>query len=197
MALPSSGAISLSNIAGEHGGSTPHSINEYYRGGSNVSNTPANSSVPTSGQIDFADFYGTSAASADNNVSFTVQNYTVGTGKNAIAYDGANGSMSDGSITTNNLNSYTITDMRVSTFGLAGFEVYVSGSGNGYNIYNTGNVRGLTIGGTTYPFVAPVSGANSINLNTGTGTNIFQYSNAYSQYMAGQRGNSVTITFTY
>lgn len=197
MALPSSGAISLSNIAGEHGGSTPHSINEYYRGGSNVSNTPANSSVPTSGQIDFADFYGTSAASADNNVSFTVQNYTVGSGKASIAYDGANGSMSDGSMTTNNLNSYTITDMRIGTLGLSGLEVFVSGSGNGYNIYNTGNVRGLTINGVTYPFVAPVSGANQINLSTGPSSNIFQYSNAVSQYMIGQRGNSVTITFTY
>lgn len=52
MALQSSGAISLADIAGEFGGSTPHSINEYY----GVAN-----GVPSSGAIDFADFYGTSS----------------------------------------------------------------------------------------------------------------------------------------
>ena len=52
MALQSSGAISLADIAGEFGGSTPHSINEYYG---------ADAGVPSSGAIDFADFYGTSA----------------------------------------------------------------------------------------------------------------------------------------
>jgi hypothetical protein len=36
MALQGSGAISLSQIASEFGGSAPHSLSEYYRGGSNV-----------------------------------------------------------------------------------------------------------------------------------------------------------------
>lgn len=52
MALQSSGAISLSDIAAEFGGSTPHSISEYYG---------VASGVPSSGTIDFADFYGTSS----------------------------------------------------------------------------------------------------------------------------------------
>lgn len=52
MALQSSGAISLQDIATEFGGSTPHSISEYYG---------VASGVPSSGTIDFADFYGTSA----------------------------------------------------------------------------------------------------------------------------------------
>lgn len=57
MTLQSSGAISLSDIAAEFGGSTPHSINEYYRGGGLVPDTPANSGIPTSGVISFSDFY--------------------------------------------------------------------------------------------------------------------------------------------
>ena len=52
MALQSSGSISLNDIAGEFGGSTPHSLSEYYS---------AASGVPSSGTISFDDFYGTSA----------------------------------------------------------------------------------------------------------------------------------------
>ena len=51
MTLQASGAISLLDIAGEFGGSTPHSLNEYYGVGQ---------SVPSSGPLDFADFYGQS-----------------------------------------------------------------------------------------------------------------------------------------
>ena len=52
MTLQSSGAISLANIASEFGGSTPHSLSEYYgvAGG-----------VPSSGTISMSQFYGTSA----------------------------------------------------------------------------------------------------------------------------------------
>lgn len=52
MPLQSSGAISLANIASEFGGSTPHSISEYYG---------AASGIPSSGQISFSQFYGASA----------------------------------------------------------------------------------------------------------------------------------------
>jgi len=58
MALQGSGAISFANIQTEFGGSNPIGINEYYRNGANV--TGNNTSVPTSGTIDMADFYGTS-----------------------------------------------------------------------------------------------------------------------------------------
>lgn len=51
MALQSSGPISLNDIAGEFGGSTPHSLSEYYG---------VASGVPSSGTIAFDDFYGTS-----------------------------------------------------------------------------------------------------------------------------------------
>ena len=60
MALPTSGIISINNIVGEFGGSTPHSISEYYRNGSLVGSN--NTNVPTSGQISLTDFYGGTAA---------------------------------------------------------------------------------------------------------------------------------------
>jgi len=51
MALQTSGAISLLNIANEFGGSAPHSLSEYYG---------AASGIPSSGTISFSQFYGTS-----------------------------------------------------------------------------------------------------------------------------------------
>lgn len=63
MALQTSGAISLLNIATEFGGTAPHSLSEYYRGGGLVPNTPANTNVPTSGVISLSNFYGASASS--------------------------------------------------------------------------------------------------------------------------------------
>lgn len=54
MALQSSGAISLADIAAEFGGAAPHAISEYYG---------AAAGIPSSGQISFSNFYGKSAAS--------------------------------------------------------------------------------------------------------------------------------------
>ena len=50
MALQTSGAISLNDVAGEFGGSTPHSLSEYYG---------VATGVPGSGTISLSDFYGT------------------------------------------------------------------------------------------------------------------------------------------
>lgn len=58
MTLPSSGTISWAMIRDEFGGSNPVAISQYYRGGSLVPNIPANSGVPTSGEIEARDFYG-------------------------------------------------------------------------------------------------------------------------------------------
>jgi len=58
MALPSSGTLTIADIAGEFGGSAPHALSEYYRGGSLVPNVSQNNGVPTSGAISISDFYG-------------------------------------------------------------------------------------------------------------------------------------------
>ena len=54
MGLQSSGSISLSDIAGEFGGSKPHSMSEYYG---------VAPGVPSSGGISMSNFYGASAES--------------------------------------------------------------------------------------------------------------------------------------
>ena len=67
MAIAASGAISLDDFRTEFvGGSAAISIDDLYRGGSNIRSLAANNtatnlaaSVPTSGTIEFADFYST------------------------------------------------------------------------------------------------------------------------------------------
>lgn len=68
MAIKSSGSLSMvTDIVGEFGGTAPHGLKEYYRGGDEVPDSATNSSVPTSGEIGFKDFYG-----ATDEVSFTI-----------------------------------------------------------------------------------------------------------------------------
>lgn len=82
MALQSSGQISLNDVQTEFGGTNPINIDEYYRGGSLVPNTPANSNIPTSGTIAMDDFYGGTASSTPtynvsvNNTSINEGNAT-------------------------------------------------------------------------------------------------------------------------
>lgn len=77
MPLQTSGAISLNDIATEFGGTTPHSISEYYRGGSFVPSGPSqNANIPTSGQISFSQFYGaTKIGTAINPLGFNGGTY--------------------------------------------------------------------------------------------------------------------------
>lgn len=48
----------MNTLATEFGGTVPHSLSEYYRGGGLVPNAPVNSAVPTSGTIALGNFYG-------------------------------------------------------------------------------------------------------------------------------------------
>jgi len=74
MTLPSSGALSFSQIQGEFGGSNPISLSEYYRGGPIVPNHGNTSPIPTSGTISVNNFYGTSAtAPVPSSRTFTHQ----------------------------------------------------------------------------------------------------------------------------
>ena len=66
MALPASGALSLTDIQTEFGGTNPIGLNEYYAGGGLV---PASTSgtygaVPSSGALSIQNFYGTSSPRA-------------------------------------------------------------------------------------------------------------------------------------
>ena len=59
MTLPGSGTISINSLVGEFGGSSPHSLSEYYRNGGLVPS--GNTNVPTSGALSLSDFYGTTS----------------------------------------------------------------------------------------------------------------------------------------
>ena len=104
MALQTSGAISLNDIAGEFGGSTPHSLSEYYRGGGNVPNSTANNSIPTSGQISFSQFYGGTNISTIGSISCSAiaslvnnQQQTINQGKTVTTIQGV--SLARGAVT--------------------------------------------------------------------------------------------------
>ena len=75
MPLQNSGPISLADIAGEFGGSAPHSISEYYG---------ASSGIPASGTISMNQFYGASALAqftlTSNQQDFNARNWLIGQG---------------------------------------------------------------------------------------------------------------------
>jgi hypothetical protein len=79
MPLPSSGPITILQIATEFGGSAPYALGNYYRGGAFVANTPANAAIPASGAIALSNFYGASKSRVTVNIviSANVQNYDV------------------------------------------------------------------------------------------------------------------------
>ena len=81
MAIKDSGSsLAISEIAAEFGGSTPHSLSEYYAGGSNVPSgaTGESGSIPTSGTISMSQFYGSTARIAIAlQISSTTQNYNI------------------------------------------------------------------------------------------------------------------------
>jgi hypothetical protein len=58
MALPTSGAISLSQFRTTFGGFAPDSVSEYYRGSSRVDDNIINVNIPQSGVVSFSDYYG-------------------------------------------------------------------------------------------------------------------------------------------
>ena len=66
MTIVSSGAISINSLVAEYGGSAPHSMSEYYKGGSLVANHSNNANVPTSSTISLSNFYGQSNTSPSN-----------------------------------------------------------------------------------------------------------------------------------
>lgn len=79
MAIPGPGvAISMNTIAGEFGGTVPHSLSEYYRGGGLVPNVPQNAAIPTSGAIPMGSFYGaTNRVSVPITIAANTYNYDV------------------------------------------------------------------------------------------------------------------------
>ena len=87
MPLVNTGQITLSDIAGEFGGTTPHQLSEYYDTGN----------APSSGEIQLAaDFYGTSA-------SYTVDYLVIAGGGGGGGGEGTSGGGGAGGLRTGTL----------------------------------------------------------------------------------------------
>jgi len=67
MSIVASGQVSIQDLVTEFGGTAPHNLSEYYRGGAYVDDITNNNSVPLSGEIQLKDFYG-----AGNVITYTV-----------------------------------------------------------------------------------------------------------------------------
>ena len=76
MAIPNTGRIEFEAIGGEFNDEVPHSLSEFYRllGPAGIRKvTEQNTNVPTSGEIKFSDFYGTSRQPKYQTEDFTSQ----------------------------------------------------------------------------------------------------------------------------
>ena len=144
MAVRSSAPVSLvTDIVGEFGGSTPHSLTEYYRGGSLVPNTTANNSVPTSGAISLTDFFGATASGGTDDRTLTTGYGFYGLGLTAYGFNSLDfsnyGSISEDAI---EFSGFNVIVRSVSVTNSLRFRV----SGN---VGNSGWTS-MTVGGVTY-----------------------------------------------
>ena len=138
MALPSSGQISLNDIATEFGGTAPHALSEYYSKGN----------APASGEIQIAaDFYGTSASI--HTTTFTAGIDSSKSGRDIIGYDTntLTGGVSIGSMTDDDFvdGSNTITIVRVTDDEGSGsmLKFTLGGSAYQYTGWSTAEIVGL------------------------------------------------------
>ena len=138
MTIVSSGAISINSLVGEYGGSAPHGMNEYYRGGSLVPSHSNTSGIPSSGTIQLDDFYGTSASAPnDNQFTFTAGSFTVPGAKFQDVRKGVQpgnmGSFSDSSFTNaSGTTTFTVTEFFHTTTTLSTIATFsISGNHSG------------------------------------------------------------------
>ncbi len=130
MPLQSSGSISLSQIASEFGDSQPHSLSEFYAGGSAGVTSGGAPNVPSSGEISFDDFYG-----AANQVTVTISSGA--TNQNVSTLFGSNFSSAINKILV--INS----GVELGATSLSNYALQVpSGMSGTLNIQNAGTISG-------------------------------------------------------
>ena len=118
MTIVSSGTISINSLVGEYGGSAPHAMNEYYRGGSLVANHSNNGNVPTSGVIQLDDFYGANNTSpAPTTYSYGITLGSAGSSTGFASGAGGYGSLSNNPQSTAFAGGFnpTITEFQTQT----------------------------------------------------------------------------------
>lgn len=161
----------MNTIAGEFGGSVPHSLSEYYRGGGLVPNTPTNAAIPTSGQISMGNFYGSANRVAINlTISGNTYNYDVFSNRGPTYSPGS----SDITVTVN--PGVTVGSTSTGAYAMlvpSGFS-----PGDTVTIVNNGVIQGMGGGGgtggqanssgTPYPGSAGGAGGHALYVNRPT-----------------------------
>ena len=203
MTIVSSGnPISINSLVGEYGGSSPHSLSEYYKGGSLVGNHAGNPNVPTSGAISLSNFYGasnTAPFTADTTASFVAGYTSVTIGKTTTYYRGYLQTIlaSAGSVTSNSTFQYTSGGATVTLSG-----AYAHNSGSSY-----GAVLQIDGGGSNHTIVngktCTVAGVNMGTIpnswTSSTQGNIYQVnlgSNQQTLYNAISNGSTYTVSIS-
>ena len=171
MPIPGPGpSISMTTIATEFGGSVPHSLSEYYRGGGLVPNTPTNAAIPTSGTISMGNFYGSANRVAVNlTIASNTYNYDVFANRGPTYSPGS----SDITVTVN--PGVTVGSTSVPAYAMlvpSGFS-----PGDTVRIVNNGVIQGMGGGGgnggqanigTPFPGAAGAAGGNALYVNRPT-----------------------------
>jgi hypothetical protein len=153
MPIPGPGtAISMTTIATEFGGTVPHSLSEYYRGGGLVPNTPGNSAIPTSGQIAMGNFYGSANRNViDLFISANTYNYDVYTNRSPL-YSAGNTDLTltiDPGVTVGSTSTPASALLVPNAFN----------PGDTVTIINNGIIQGMGGGGGNGSSSTPVTGS--------------------------------------
>lgn len=177
MALQSSGAISLSDIQTEFGGSNPISLSEYYQNADPDLVTPNNTGVPNTGSsISISDFYGAVLAQS------VIYEIIGGGGEGAGgSYGGNGGSGSNSSLASSSGTSFTTVTAtggaggvgygpfnggwRIGEAGEASF--YGSGGAGGLNSDSGNQSPGFPAPSTSYGAGGGGGGAAPFSANNG------------------------------
>jgi len=201
MPVVGSGLISLQSLATEFGGSTPHSLSEYYRIGGLVPRTET--SVPTSGLISLSQFYGTERVNAGSSTYTSPGTYYLTVPAHNQIYmqawgagGGGGGSWYDIGPTPGTAGG-TGGDSYVSIptygtmygFGGGGGPTWLAGSASngGASSGNTANTAGGGIGGGA-------GGVYGASFGATGGTGGYSYSVFTFGVTSGAPGQGVTLT---
>ena len=154
-------------ISTEFGGTVPHALNEYYRGGGLVPNTPINTAIPTTGQIAVGDFYGSANRVAIPLViSANSYNYDVYTNRGPTYVAG----ISDIAVTVN--PGITVGSTTTPTYAMLVPSAF--DAGDTVTIVNNGVIQGMGGTGGTGGTGSPAVPANTAGSpGSGGGNAIF------------------------
>ena len=187
MAVKSSGSLSMkTDIVGEFGGTAPHEVKEYYRGGDEVPDVTANNSVPTSGQINMKDFYG-----ARNQQTVTLTSGALINGQSNLQEITVSDYINEGDIIVIPSNFWVWSDNISSTAAIT-VDIACTIENNGKIIGKGGNGAGPhSVNYQSGPSVAAQNGGPAIKINSSVSNVII--TNKSGAYIAGGGGGGSSV----